>query len=426
MGNVIGTLKKYVYSRRQDASAASRARSDHPERLHPDQISAEEESQSIVTKPIKVNTGALATKCSDFYMACRLNNIGKVKRFLQTITLEQIDRIEPNGSTALHAASYHGHRDIVKLLLEAGADRAIHNKFQCLPFDEAADDEIKDLFLRIPNTNRFVSNTGAIEWELINDDVLETAAEERHYIRSLFDNASGLTPIGKMFQKIETNYVDKALTNFRGIDHIKRFFRKATEEQDPIWIIKAYTAETEFYQVLNREIAGGATQYQNERRYIIALLCHHPQLNPLSYTGLSYRVMEINSDDLKKYEIKSLLMSKAFLSSSIDRQITELFLYRKVEAQTQNKPIIRVKQGGKFVKSWIMCIYHIKDHRTALHIENSSQYANEGEVLIMPYTVFKVKAIENITSSSLPKGCTMTQIQFEECEQFFKSSKGDA
>ncbi|CAF0937086.1 unnamed protein product [Rotaria sordida] len=89
------------------------------------------------------------------------------------MTLDEIDQIEPIGSTALHVASYRGHFRIVKLLLEAGADRAIQNKHNCLPFDEALNDDIKELFLRVPNRNRLKSDTGAIEWELIDDDVLE-------------------------------------------------------------------------------------------------------------------------------------------------------------------------------------------------------------------------------------------------------------
>ena len=73
------------------------------------------------------------------------------------------------------------------------------------------------------------------------------------------------------------------------------FFQKATEEQDPMWIIKAYTAETDFYKILNQEIAGGATKHQNERRYIIALLAYHPKLDHLSYTATSYRVRQNES-----------------------------------------------------------------------------------------------------------------------------------
>jgi hypothetical protein len=65
-----------------------------------------------------------------------------------------------------------------------------------------------------------------------------------------------------------------------------------------------------------------------------------------------------------------------------------------------------------------MCIYHIKHRRTALHIENSSQYANEGEVLIMPYTVFQVKRVDQIKPSYLPKEETMTRIELEECQEY--------
>jgi hypothetical protein len=444
---------KHTFDRRQNANITSRTRPDHPERLPPDDaeqnpnlvttteaivltVTATEERSSfeLTTKistevdsitteaelitTIPIDSVVLSNRCSHFYLACRYNNIEEVKKLLEIITHEEIDRIEPNGSTALHAASYHGHREIVKLLLEAGADRAIQNKFKCLPFDEAADNETKELFLRIPNTNRFVWNTGSIEWELVDEDVLEKAMEERQIIQTIYDTVE----TEKMFEKINKNYIDKGLIYFDGMDNIKRFFRKATEEQDPMWIIKAYTAETEFYKVLNQEIAGGANQYQNERRYIIALLWHHPKLDSLAYTGLSYRVMQVNYDDLQKYQVDCLLMSKSFLSSSIDRQIAELFLCRKESSQ---ETPIRFTRDGRFIKIWIMCIYHIKHRRTALHIENSSQYANEGEVLIMPYTVFKVKNIKHITPSSLPMDHSMTQIEFEECEQFFDKKETD-
>ncbi|CAF4890082.1 unnamed protein product, partial [Rotaria magnacalcarata] len=52
-------------------------------------------------------------KCSDFYIACRDNNQGKVKELLETMTPDEVDRLEPNGSTALHAACFYGHYHIV-------------------------------------------------------------------------------------------------------------------------------------------------------------------------------------------------------------------------------------------------------------------------------------------------------------------------
>jgi hypothetical protein len=476
MGNIIDTLVRYVFDRRQNPDITSHPRTDHPEIIPLDKsptiknlrkkpklssttmesvgitvtgaeetslvemrttLIREADSESIAT--ISMEVGEMMTisemtsiprattteplpssnKCSDFYVACRSNNLEEVRNLLETITLDEIDRLEPNGSTALHSACYHGHEEIVALLLKAGADRAILNKFKCLPFDEAKNDKIKSLFLRIPNTNRLVSDTGAIEWELVNDDVLETAAEERHIIKSLYNNTSGFTAVGKMFEKIQKNYIYNGLDHFDGIKKIKRFFRKATEEQDPRWIIKAYTAETDFYKVLNTEIACGASKYQNERRYIIALLWHHPKLDELAYIGRSYRVMQLTYNDLQRYEINCLLMTKSFLSSSIDQKIAELFLFRKEEKQF--KEPTRTRLDGTFIKLWVMCVYHIKHRRTALHIENSSQYANEGEILIMPYTVFKVKRIGHIQPSSLPTDQTMTEIEFEECDHFFNT-----
>jgi hypothetical protein len=397
MGNYLEALKRYVSNRRNKKHPDPHSQPNHPENDH-------------TTADVSSNG------CSEFYWACRNNEFEKVKRLLKNMKLNEVDKLEPNGSTALHAACFQGHKDVVELLLRAGADRAIQNKYKNLPFDEAKTEEIKQLFFRVPNSNRLVSDTGAIEWELINKTVLETATEERNLIKSVYDNNSGVTPIDKMFEKIEKNYINEGLTNFDGIDDIKRFFEKATKEQDPIWIIKAYTAETDFYKILNKEIAGGANKYQNERRYIIALLMYHPKLDSLSFTGTCYRVIQINNDNLKRYQIGCSLMIKSFVSSSIDKKITEWFLNQQQSSSKQNNERAITKLDGTLIKSWIMCIYHIKHRRTAVNIEESSQYANEGEILIMPYTVFKVKKIQRTAPSYFSGGQSMTEIELEECD----------
>ena len=162
MGNVIAFLKKHMFNRRKKENTDSHSRPDHPERLPVDESSTVKDpkqkrnSLSTITEAapsttpteITIEEGAQTTttstdmvtpsnKCSNFYLACRTNNIEEVKKLLETITLDEIDKLEPNGSTALHTACYHGHEEIVELLLEAGADRSIHNKYHFLPFDEA-------------------------------------------------------------------------------------------------------------------------------------------------------------------------------------------------------------------------------------------------------------------------------------------------
>ncbi|UJR19987.1 hypothetical protein I4U23_023121 [Adineta vaga] len=451
MGQVLEGLKKYVYNRRAPQNSAGRSQPNHPEEVPVDGFSTLRKTTSLSENSAlstDTNDGVQVTdidgssllsiilttsnsnqnrtttttrenQCSEFYLACRTNRIHKVRELLKTMTPEEIDRLEPNGSTALHSACYHGHDEIADLLLKAGADRSILNKFQCLPYDEAKNDRIRRLFFRIQSANRFVSSTGEIEWESIDNDAIINAAEDRQIIRSTYENACGAIGIQKMFEKIFKNYIDNRLNYIEGIDIVKRFCRKAMEEQDPIWIIKAYTAETDFYKILNKEIACGATMNQNERRYIIALLSHHPKLDPMIFIGCSYRVLQINQNDLDKYEENSFLMTKSFLSSSIDRKIAELFLCEKESSQQH----VRTRSDGTQIKIWLMCIYHIKHRRTALHIENTSQYTSEGEVLIMPYTVFQIKRTEFITFRYERFARTIVEMELEECHQYFNTER---
>ncbi|CAF3057514.1 unnamed protein product [Rotaria socialis] len=403
MGNSLKSLLAAVFGRRKAKQTYSRSQPDHPERIpverfasikdtlqDANQVSApaittttttttaqtilpSDDSKSISANKLMSTNNALqdskqvsasvatteagspSNVFSDFYLACRQNNFEEAKKLLQDMTLDEVDRIEPNSSTALHSASYHGHSRIVELLLKAGANRAILNKYRCIPYDEAKNDDIKELFLRIPNSNRLASCTGAIEWEL----------------------------------------------------------------QNAKWIITAYTAETAFYSILNPEIAAGATQYQSERRYIIALISHHDSLEEYAFIGTAYRVMQINKDDIQKYQVDTLLMTKSFLSSSIDRKVVELLSCRQVTAaqsETDDNP--RCKADGTIIKTWVICKYQIKHRRTALYIEDMSQYANEAEILIMPYSVFKVKKMEQVQYSYTENVENATEIELEECEEY--------
>jgi len=84
---------------------------------------------------------------SDFYLACRQGDLHKVNRYLKTMTIEDINKVEiANNSTALHAASYFGHTEIVKRLLELGANVHTRNSYGFTAEQEAQTQEIRDLF----------------------------------------------------------------------------------------------------------------------------------------------------------------------------------------------------------------------------------------------------------------------------------------
>jgi hypothetical protein len=109
-------------------------------------------------------------------------------------------------------------------------------------------------------------------------------------------------------------------------------------------------------------------------------------------------------------------MTKSFVSSSIEEKIAAWFLCRQELARKESGQSDRFNIDMKVIKQWVMCKYHIKHRRTALHIENSSQYVNKGEVLIMPYAVFKVNKIRQIKAPYAPDEQLITEIELEECD----------
>ncbi|CAF1019110.1 unnamed protein product [Didymodactylos carnosus] len=99
---------------------------------------------------------------SKFYFAYR-NNDAAVTALLKTASLDEINGLMPDGSIQLHAATYHGNNDIVKLLPDHGASRTLKNRYNYTPDDEAKMDDTKRLFQRITENNRFIGHTGPIE-----------------------------------------------------------------------------------------------------------------------------------------------------------------------------------------------------------------------------------------------------------------------
>ena len=62
-----------------------------------------------------------------------------------------VNSIDENGSTPLHAASYHGHEDIIKLLISYGADINRKNNLGETPCDEAVTNRYKDIIISSQN-----------------------------------------------------------------------------------------------------------------------------------------------------------------------------------------------------------------------------------------------------------------------------------
>ncbi|CAF3461365.1 unnamed protein product [Rotaria sp. Silwood1] len=296
------------------------------------------------------------------------------------MNLEDIDQIQSNGSTALHAACYFNHLEIVRRLLEAGASRAIKNKYGCIPYEETTNPQIRALFQRIPGNNRFIGASGKIEWIIVTPYVKETARAERHSLM-FYANHS----LEELVQRATKFYLSTQLSSVDKIDQVKYFFQQAIEKGDAEYIVKAYTAETGFYSRLNRDLAGGAETGKHERQFIVGIITCHPAFDKYTYIGKAYRGLRMTQEDLDEYSVGSCLMTKSFLSTTKDHRIAESFA-----RNTQ----VRINREGDVLKFPTFCTYIIKNKRTALAIENISEYEDEKEVLIMPYAVFTIKAVD--------------------------------
>ncbi|CAF3679282.1 unnamed protein product [Rotaria sp. Silwood1] len=336
---------------------------------------------------------------SNFYIACRNNDIDTVKSLLETMTPDQINKLEPNGSTALHAASYYGHHEIVKLLLKQGASKSIKNKYNHIPYDEGKTDAIKALFSRDDNKDRFVGDSNnPIEWIRIGDKIDQEAKAIRKMLKD-YSNQNKNKNKRKLINMID-------LGNYKDIDKIKRYFDQANELNDPTYIITAYTEETEFYQRLNKELArvhqlNPTDENQHQLLDFLHLICCHPHLRKYDFQGEIYRGMNMDVNDLKQYEIGVKIMTKTLLSTSKDRRIADKFATNT-----------GISTDGTTTKKACICKYKIRKAHTALAIQELSVFPQEQEVLIVPYSAFQVVHIQEVTSDY----GVITEIELRQCK----------
>ncbi|CAF3410523.1 unnamed protein product [Rotaria socialis] len=340
---------------------------------------------------------------SELYSCCRNNDINRVKELVKTLTLNEIDRIEPNGSTALHVASYYGHTEIVRLLLERGASRSIRNSHGYTPEIESRTHEVKQLFLRKNENDRYVCHSGQIQWMKSDENIHREAEKWRWIIKHSWEGRN----LDCLVHEIQTDFIDVEFKESQQFEIIQKFFNQARQEMDPISLIKAYTAETDFYKHLNKQLAivGGNFKSANSDVNRCGIKCYlqviftHRDFDRLSYIGESYRGMSIFKHDLDQYEVGSQIMNNSFLSTSSDYRVAEKFALDNIDKNQE--------------KYTAICTYKIQNVRTALSIMEISEYENEKEVLVMPYTAFRVISIR--TNSTNQNDQPDFLIDLEEC-----------
>ncbi|CAF4973810.1 unnamed protein product [Rotaria sp. Silwood1] len=342
------------------------------------------------------------------------------------MSLDDINKIESNGSTALHVACYYGHYDIVKMLLDAGASRSIRNRqFSLTAFEEAHTDQIRRLFYRVNNTNNIISDvdndrftglSGHTEWVVESKQAADWKINLYKWLKleQSFDEV-----IAFLNEHYIDDYVARACNSDQDKQVIQWFFRQAALEQNAQYIVKAYTSVTQFYTIVNTHMAKfllrffrwnydarHANTLEKSVGYLASIFIYHPDLRSLSYTGTTYRGMILSQHDLSIYNVGKRLLNKSFLSTSLARHIAELF------AGAGNSKSMRRNLNHELIQYMTLCIYNIRNPDTALQIGTISEVPLEQEVLIMPLCAFQIKSIrKNLGNESNID----VEIELEEC-----------
>ncbi|CAF1126053.1 unnamed protein product [Rotaria sordida] len=372
------------------------------------------------------------------YHLCKENEVEKVQNILPFIgNINIINKIQSStGSTCLHVACYYGHGDMVKILLEYGALHCIRNlRHNLTPYEEATSDDIKQLF--VEHQKLFSHNDyDYIEWSMVGDDLLEKRRKFRQAI-DLYKTYDNHHLVSKLLVEVIHYYLNEYLMNQNNdnvnskdeiirkqIETIEGYFKEAIEKQDYLtYFVKAYTLTNFFYKVLNKDLALYILEYFDTTKtfssnyrlvnclvHIVTLLIHHPNLPKYQYQGVCYRGMRITKNDLDQYQLDQHILNRAFLSTSIDPQVAEMFAGVGQQSQMRYTP-----QDHCALQYSCLCRYLIKQKSTAIDVQSLSTRPDEKEILILPFIVFKVIAIKRNYLDDSTASISI-EIELEECE----------
>ncbi|CAF1284060.1 unnamed protein product [Adineta ricciae] len=344
------------------------------------------------------------TPKSAFYEACRGGNTEKVRELLLSLSLDEINRIEPNGSTALHAACYFKHPEIVKLLLEAGACRSIRNRlYQLTPYQEAGSD-IRKLFFRVQLStshvfdHRFVGKSGIKEWTIVSKEA-EQWKDNLNKVLVIQQS------IPQMFCFLRDHYIIGEFYNtdisLKQKEHILWFFNQAILHNDVKYILKAYTSATKFHSFVNNHFADNILRLFRWRdislrpntletciEYLASILIYHSDLQEYHFTGTTYRGVLMTQEELSDYAVGKRLLTKTFLSTSLNPVLASIF------AGVGDAQYMRRTIDDQVIQSSVLCKYTIINENTSLRIDSMSEFEIEQEVLILPLSAFQVQSVK--------------------------------
>lgn len=324
-------------------------------------------------------------ECSAFYQSVCAGDLAVVEKHLSTMRAHEITRLEPNGTTALHAAAIHGHEEILKLLISRRCLRSVRNNSNKTAYEEATTPTIRSLLVRSRETRRYEAETIAVEWISDNFDgiwrnmlnpgrLFECPGDSEEKIRARQDC------INKWLEQTILKSDDK--------DTIMCLFNESFTSNSAEFLLQAYTEEASFYSLLNNELAKIPTDDEQAQPELHPALifartifrCAYYGRHTQNSTDILYRAANYNEKEIQKY--KDHIGKGAFKTKT---------LWSTSKSREKASQVVSYKYN-------VMLVLKSRDAscRRTLELSSLSAYPAEEEVLIVPLTCMQVTNIETI------------------------------
>jgi hypothetical protein len=345
---------------------------------------------------------------SEFYYAYQMGNADRVRELLPTVAYnKKVCQLEPNGDMALHAAIRADHASIVALLLANGFSRIAINKESKTAYELAPNDEIRSLFHRpISELQARLTDKDANETLNIldlNEDTdnqavynsPEEAIQSRYMARfnrrpKLLRNiVKTMTEARSMetFEKLVREF--QSLCDIKTGDQIllKNSFEEFLKTKNINKLIHLYTLN-DLYKTIREHVSACTT----------LVYLNLSSLSQRADQGICYRGVGMTLYDVSRYYYamktpNSVVETRNFSSTSQDKQASIIYSGFGASRFDNLHSILLVFE---FPTS---CNTAINLSRTSEHLPPLSQFQDEDEVLILPYTLFKVVKVVEATET---------------------------
>ncbi|CAF3480297.1 unnamed protein product [Rotaria sp. Silwood2] len=374
-------------------------------------------------------------EASELYWACRAGDLDTVKKIFHSTPFVDINRLEPNGSTALHAASFFGHVDVLRFLLhEKNIVQHKRNRYGMTAYEEAPNDQIRVLFHRPADNQRFCTSEDTKkslimpldeisedidephpneETETIPDDwvvgsksdgdmrleiflkymlaVGMTSNANRRFIK-LICRLITKTDMYFVFSSLLQSFIDTKITkNGPHYDIASLYVEKYRTTKRIENLLTLYTLECPFYKSLG---------YGDETALLyMPIIWQLHKLQHRAFTGRSYRGLTMTQKDFRAYQWaeenhERSITIQSFCSTSVVEKVALKFS-GVGNGQTSISDRVHVLMAMDFR---IACPTAIRLYKISKNTECLSAYEEELEVLVLPGTIFRVTSIEMMNS----------------------------